>query len=135
MKKIIAIFSVLILITLSGCDDECINCLPKSACDSLDEIRETAANSECLAEDFITGFGCSNTFYNANNPRISVGDRNLCTVIDCETLSCEGMRVESGPPEPGVVEQLSIDEMTGLPIGVFVVDIFQSEFTTTIVVP
>jgi len=45
------------------------------------------------------------------------------------------MRVEFGPTEPGFVEQLSTDEETGLPIGVFVVDIFESDFTVVFVSP
>lgn len=134
MKKLVFLFSVSLMFAITACDDECINCTPKSFCSS-DELRENVASSVCLAEDYITGFGCPNFSCFSHDPDINDGDLSTCTVIDCQTLNCEDMRVDFGPPQPGLIADISIDEMSGLPVGLFIVDELESEFSCGVVFP
>ena len=127
MKTIIFVFSAFLYFSITGCDDECINCTPASYC-GFEEFSENAAMSTCLAEDYLTGFGCPNISCFSSDPSINDGDLSACTVIDCQTLSCEEMRVGGGDPQPGFIEDISLEEMTGTPIGIFEVDEFMSEF-------
>ncbi len=134
MKTILLAVLVLISFSIAGCDDECINCTPGSFC-SNEELIENAANSTCLAEDYLIGFGCPNVGCFSRNPDINDGDLNTCTVIDCETLSCEEMRVDFNEPEPGLITNISLEEMTGSPIGLFEVDDLIGNFNCLIFVP
>ena len=143
MKKMVTtLFIAFLILSITSCD-ECINCTPGSFC-STDKLAEKAAISECLAEDFIKGFGCPNMFCASNDPDISAGDLSTCTVIDCETLSCEGLRLSTFFPVEsmlitetvsGLIADISLDEISGLPTGTFIVDDLQGEFTCGIVVP
>ena len=108
MKKILMLFTVALLFSITGCDDECINCVPKSYCNP-DELKENVADSVCLSEDYISGFGCPNVSCFSRDPDIFNGDLSTCTVIDCQTLSCEEMRIDSGPPQPGLIADISVD--------------------------
>ena len=134
MKTILLAVLVILSFTITGCDDECINCTPASFC-SNEELIENAANSVCLAEDYLVGFGCPNVGCFSRNPDINDGDLSTCTVIDCETLSCEDMRIEFMDPEPGLITNISLDETTGSPIGLFEVDDMIGEFDCLIFVP
>ncbi|MEX0999362.1 MAG: hypothetical protein WD000_05310 [Thermodesulfobacteriota bacterium] len=134
MKAILFLVSVLFLFSFTACDDECVNCTPGSFCNT-EELRENVANSVCLAEDYIIGFGCPNVGCFSSDPDINDGDLSTCTVIDCQTLSCEDMRVLFNDPQPGLITEISVDEITGLPIGIFEVDGLEAEFTCLIFVP
>jgi len=144
MKKILFLFSIVIVLSFAACDDECINCQPASFCGSLDELAEKAAISECLAEDFIKGFGCPNMFCASNDPDISAGDLSTCTVIDCQTLSCEGLRLSTFFPVEsmlitetvsGLIADISVDEISGLPTGTFIVDDLEGDFSCFVAIP
>lgn len=143
MKKILILFSAFVILSITSCDDECINCAPKSFC-SPQELADNAATSTCLAEDYINGYGCPNMACFSNDPDISSGDRSTCTVIDCQTLSCEDLRLSTFFPETsmlessvesGLVANLSLDDISGLPMGTFIIDELEGEFTCGVVIP
>ena len=133
MKKILALLSVLIVLTLTGCD-ECVNCTPGSYCNT-QEVAENVGMSECLAEDYITHYGCPNLSCFSRDPDIGNGDLRTCTVIDCQTLSCEDMRLETEPPQQGFIADISVDEETGFPTGRFEVDDVIAIFDCVIFLP
>lgn len=143
MKKILGmVFTAFLVLSITSCD-ECVNCQSNASC-STEKLAEKAGESECLAEDFIRSFGCPNMGCFSNDPDISTGDRRACTFIDCETLSCDDLRLTTFFPEEsiqttevvsGLIADISVDEMSGLPMGVFLVDDLQSEFTCGVAVP
>jgi hypothetical protein len=120
MKYIYALIIPLLLLSLyggcggSGGSNELI-CSPE-------EMQDRFAETECIAEELITG--CVNIECLAlGEPTISVGRfGNRCTLIDCETLECEPISISPSSVVSGFLTELVIDEMNGLPAGVFNID-------------
>ncbi|MGB2693030.1 MAG: hypothetical protein WBB48_12545 [Thermodesulfobacteriota bacterium] len=120
MKKVLLVFSVLFLFSMTACDD---NSRQGSISCKLMEIAET---SDCLAKSLrrqCTYFGCE-----GSTIEIDVRPRE-CIFTDCETLECESIGINDGDltEQPGLLMDLSVDVETGLPIGVFVADGFEEE--------
>jgi len=128
MKKVLFLFSALLIFNITACDDS-----GDSNC-NFEEFRENVAESECLAEDLIRSFGCPNMGCFSNDPDISLGDPRACTFIDCETLSCEDMRVDFNDPQPGLVTEIMVSE-GGVPIGIFLVDDLEGDFSCFVAIP
>lgn len=133
VPKIVVPFILLCLFLVYGCDSGGGG---EHVC-SFYEMQERFANTNCITEEFITGcsnLGCSNR----GDAGIGVKEISAfrfserCTFLDCETLECE-LRV-SGESLFGLVSELSIDEMTMTPIGIFVLDEQESPFTCTVFV-
>ncbi|MGB2693032.1 MAG: hypothetical protein WBB48_12535 [Thermodesulfobacteriota bacterium] len=139
MKKVLLVFSVLFLFSITGCDD---NPDFGNSC-NFDDLRENVSESVCLAEDFLARFGCQNTSCSSRDPDIRIGDRETCSAIDCQTLSCDNLRVRTFSPDrtmtmvvtaAGLVTDISVDE-TGLPTGFFEVDDLVGELSCVLVSP
>jgi len=127
MKKILLVVSVLFLFSFTACDDN-----GNGSC-NFDEFIESFANTDCPAEELVVG--CTNTSCSSRDPDINDRDLRSCTIIDCETLSCEDIRVGFEDPQPGLMTNIAVDEMTGRPIGIFEVDGLEGEFNCTIGIP
>jgi len=85
------------------------------------------AQTDCIAEELVTG--CSNI--TCDGADISVGNFDeKCTVVDCKTLECDDIIINSGEPVlmQGFLTQLVINETSSLPAGIFVVDEIESPF-------
>lgn len=143
LRITLVVLCVFIALGITSCDDECSFCTPASFCD-FDELRENTADSTCLAEDFLGNFGCPNARCSSRNPDIRVGNSDTCTVIDCETISCEDLIIETFDPEKsmiitesasGFITGISTLEETGLPTGVFEVGDLMGEFRCQLFVP
>jgi len=126
MKTILLVFSVLILISVAGCDDNGGN---NRSC-TFEEYREMVANTDCLAEELV--FGCPNVGCRNTDTDFSTGFLNDCIVIDCQTLSCETLSVGVEDAQPGFLTELIVDQISGFPIGVYQVDSLEGDFTCDI---
>jgi len=125
--KCLFLISVLILGNfLIGCDDKGGN---DRSC-TFEEFREMVANTDCLAEELL--FGCSNVGCRGFDPSFQTGLLDDCIVIDCETLSCGALSVGDNPAQPGLLAELTVDEITGFPIGIYQVDELEGEFACDI---
>ena len=98
---------------------------------SFQEMQDRFAETACIAEELVTG--CSNIACDStDNTNIVAGNfDNNCIVVDCETLECELSITPLNEPViavEGFMVELVIDEMNGLPAGVFVVEETQSPF-------
>lgn len=121
-KSILIIIMFTLSIFLLNCDD---NSRQSSVSCKLQKI---AANADCLAEAL--NERCS--FFSCTNPDIRIDIRPAnCISLDCETLECESIDVfdENGflAEMPGLLMDLSVDEETGRPIGVFELDGLEEE--------
>jgi hypothetical protein len=126
MKTIIFVVSFIVLFNIVACDDSGNS---GSRC-TFDEYREMVANTDCLAEELL--FGCSNVGCRGFDPSFQTGFLDDCIVIDCETLSCETLSVGDEPSQPGLLAELTVDEITGFPIGIYQVDDLEGEFACDI---
>lgn len=121
MKKLLFLFSVLFLFSITACDD---NQRQGSISCKLMEIAET---SDCLAKSLrrqCTFFGCE-----SENIEIDIFPQN-CVFTDCETLECENVPIDDGEEIiqlPGSLMDLAVDIETGFPIALFVADGFEEE--------
>lgn len=125
MKNLKLILILFYLFSFLACDNN--NSDDEQFC-QLDEFMENVANSECLAEELLAG--CSNVDCSGSNPSTSV---NLlsCSFVDCETLSCESIsfvNINQSIDQPGLMAEISIDELTGLPAGIFVLEDLENDF-------
>ncbi len=127
MKTILFIFSVLVLFNIIACDDSGNS---GSQC-TFEEYLENVANTNCLAEELL--FGCSNVGCRGFDPNFQTGFLDDCIAIDCQTLSCETLTVGTEEPaQPGLLTELTVDEITGFPIGIYQVDSAEGEFACDI---
>lgn len=120
---------VLFPFVIYGCDSN--NANNELIC-SIQEMQERFANTECIAQELVSG--CNNI--NCRNVGGSIiGEKEIsfggfsdrCTVLNCETMECE-LRVDGTDFEPGLMSELVISEMNGLPMGVFVIDETETPF-------
>ena len=127
MPKYLAAFIMLSFLFMTGCDSDsgggflqCTN----------EEIRERFT-TDCIAEEFVTGcenIGCNNRrSVGMGEKEISIISNSDCTVIDCETMECD-LRVSGEENQLGLAAELSVDEETGFPTGVFILEDQESTF-------
>ncbi|MGB2693031.1 MAG: hypothetical protein WBB48_12540 [Thermodesulfobacteriota bacterium] len=123
MKKVLLVFSVLFLFSITGCDDNDASC-------TFTEFSEILENSDCISEDFISNCRKISRQVVCNNREFDIGinKRNACIVIDCQTLSCDTFSVEGTPDQSGFMTDMEFDEGTGFPMGIFEVDELVAEF-------
>jgi len=131
MKNILFLFMLFTFLTVISCDDN--NRTPESNC-SVQEYQNQVIKSECLAEDLMRKFGCPNLSCFSRDPDIRNGDLRTCTFIDYETLSCDDLIVGFDDPQPGTIEEISVDE-SDFAIGLFLVDDLVGDFNCLIAVP
>lgn len=130
LSKISVFFVLLIVLLVYGCDSDGGN---SQNC-SLEEIREQFANTECIADEMVNG--CPNLVCESIEPNsILIGRfRDNCSEIDCETLECE-LLVGGDQLVLGMLSELVIDEISGLPTGFVVIGEDQAPFECLIAVP
>ncbi len=99
---------------------------------SVQEMQDRFAETNCIAEELV--MGCSNiNCRNVSRPGIGEkeirfsGFSNRCTILDCETMECE-LLVSGTDFELGLVSELVISKINGLPAGAFIINEAETPF-------
>ena len=121
-KFLLFIPIITILIIIISCDDRCGYKNDELMC-SLEQMQDRFANTSCIAEELIAG--CSNIFCRSTEEPVirAANFINDCRVVDCETLACNTIVFGTSGGEmlvPGFLTELVINEMSGLPSGLFI---------------
>lgn len=128
-KALISLLLLLFLFT-AGCDDSKNFGL---LC-SFEEMRERFANTDCIADEMVSG--CTNITCRGG-VEVSIGNFDeQCTVVDCETLECERITIESTFPSTiasGFLTELMINPDNGLPSGIAVAEEMDLPFTCSFI--
>ena len=127
--KVFVPFILLSLFLLYSCDS---NNSGEFVCE-FDEMQERFTNTDCIADEMVTG--CTNL--SCGGVEVSVGNFDeQCTVVDCETLECERITVETTFPSTiasGFLTELVINPDNGLPSGIAVADEMEFPFTCSFI--
>lgn len=131
MKKILVLFSAFFVFSITSCDD---SNRPDCTFNEFSDILET---SSCISDDFISVCRkiSPQVVCSSRDPNIRVIERNNCTFIDCQTLSCDTFLVDGPPFESGLMTEMEFDPGTGFPMGVFEVDEIVAEFECVLTQP
>jgi hypothetical protein len=95
---------------------------------SPEEMQDRFADTDCIAEEMV--IGCTNISCSGIDVSVGNFDEN-CTVIDCETLECERITISNTNPVsvvPGLLTELVVNEINGLPSGIVVADDLEAPF-------
>lgn len=115
----------LFLFVIYGCDSNNAN---NDLICSIQEMQDRFANTQCIADELVSG--CTNILCSGIDVSVLSFNEN-CIVVDCETLECQGIRIENTNPitiVSGLLTELSISELNGLPMGVFVINETETPF-------
>lgn len=126
MKTITAGIIWFLLMIIISCDSNDGN---NDLICSVQKMEDRFASTGCIAEELVTG--CANIECGTvGGPTIGSGDISVgrfgerCAVIDCETLECDPIVVGSSSFVTGILTNLVINDINGLPEGIFVIEGF-----------